>query len=49
MNSILFGRRLTFCLIGCLVLSMSYGQKLQINDSGYFEKRGVNVFVFSSQ
>src|SRR3954463_4417859 len=25
----------------------SYAQKLQINDSGYFEKRGVNVLVFN--
>jgi hypothetical protein len=25
------------------------GQKLQISDSGYFEKPGVNVLVFSSQ
>jgi len=41
------------CLAGviatCLVLSHANGQKLQVNDSGYFEKRGVNVFVFSSQ
>jgi endoglucanase len=27
----------------------SFGQKLQVSDSGYFEKQGVNVFVFSSQ
>jgi endoglucanase len=27
----------------------SSGQKLQVNDSGYFEKQGVNVFVFSGQ
>src|SRR5690242_179799 len=25
----------------------SFSQKLQINDSGYFEKRGVNVLVFN--
>ena len=25
----------------------SFAQKLQINDSGYFEKRGVNVLVFN--
>jgi len=41
------------CLAGvvaaCLALSHADGQKLQVNDSGYFEKRGVNVFVFSSQ
>jgi len=50
MNSILFGRHcLAFCVVTCLVFSSAYGQKLQINDSGYFEKRGVNVFVFSSQ
>ncbi|HVV05869.1 MAG TPA: glycoside hydrolase family 9 protein [Puia sp.] len=50
MNSILFVRR---CLAGvlavCLLSTIAYGQKLQINDSGYFEKRGVNILVFSSQ
>ena len=30
-------------------LQSSFGQKLQINDSAYFEKRGVNVMVFSSE
>ena len=25
----------------------TFGQQLQVNDSGYFEKRGVNVLVFS--
>ena len=25
------------------------GQKLKINDQGYFETRGVNIFVFSNQ
>ena len=35
----------------CLICSSfdSIGQKLQINDSGYFEKRGVNVLVFNSE
>ena len=34
------------CLCFCL---LSFGQQLVINDSGYFEKPGVNVMVFSSQ
>ena len=42
-------RRLTSVLVACLLLSRAGGQKLQINDSGYFEKRGVNIFVFNSQ
>src|ERR1051326_5068236 len=34
----------------CLLVSaISFGQKLQLNDSAYFETRGVNVFVFNSQ
>lgn len=36
--------------IGCLLFSYhSFSQKLVINDSGYFEKRGVNILVFSNQ
>jgi hypothetical protein len=27
----------------------SFGQKLQLNDLGYFETRGVNIFVYSNQ
>ncbi|MCU7552263.1 glycoside hydrolase family 9 protein [Chitinophagaceae bacterium LB-8] len=40
-----------FSLAICLVLfaNFSFGQKLQLNDSGYFETRGVNVLVFNSQ
>jgi len=34
------------CLLFCLV---AFGQPLAVNDSGYFEKPGVNVMVFSSQ
>ena len=35
-------------IITCILLhTNSFAQKLQINDSGYFEKRGVNVFVFN--
>src|SRR5947208_4084390 len=38
-----------FCCAIFLVLftNKSYSQKLQINDSGYFEKRGVNILVFN--
>lgn len=41
----------TFTLVISFLLfsSHSFCQQLQINDSGYFEKRGVNVFVFSNQ
>ncbi len=37
------------CFTICVALcpSTSYAQKLQINDSAYFEKRGVNVLVFN--
>ena len=38
-----------FFLATCLLAGSSFGQKLRINDSGYFETRGVNVFVFNSQ
>jgi len=37
---------MAFILLGPL---HSFGQKLQINDSGYFETPGVNVLVFNSQ
>ncbi|MEP6683310.1 MAG: glycoside hydrolase, partial [Parafilimonas sp.] len=37
-----------FCFTICLMLcNKSFAQKLQINDSGYFEKPGVNVLVFN--
>ena len=36
-------------IYSCLFLNSAFGQKLAINDSGYFENRGVNVFVFNSQ
>jgi hypothetical protein len=36
-------------LLTCFAAQSSFAQKLQVNDSGYFEKQGVNVFVFSSQ
>src|SRR5437867_5379167 len=36
-------------IIACFLLytANSFSQKLAINDSGYFEKRGVNVLVFN--
>ena len=35
----------------CLLFGASeiFGQKLHLNDLGYFETQGVNVFVFSNQ
>ncbi|MGE5521871.1 MAG: glycoside hydrolase family 9 protein [Candidatus Dadabacteria bacterium] len=43
-------RLLYSLLILCLLASnYSSSQQLQLNDSAYFEKRGVNVFVFSNQ
>jgi endoglucanase len=43
--------QIAFCLfIFFLVLGkMGFSQKLQLNDSGYFEKPGVNIFVFNNQ
>jgi endoglucanase len=35
------------CLL--LFISPSFGQKLQLNDSAYFETSGVNIFVYSNQ
>src|SRR5689334_24723806 len=32
-----------------LVSTVSFGQKLQLNDSAYFETRGVNIMVFNNQ
>src|SRR5581483_8946007 len=38
-----------FFAVVCMLFfcSTSFTQKLQINDSGYFEERGVNVLVFN--
>ena len=38
---------LSIILCFLLYTTNSFAQKLQINDSGYFEKRGVNVLVFN--
>jgi endoglucanase len=38
-----------FTMVFIFHFSSSFSQSLTINDSGYFEKPGVNVFVFSSQ
>ena len=40
---------MSFTLFFILLGSSSFCQNLTVNDSGYFEKPGVNVFVFSSQ
>jgi endoglucanase len=46
MKAILTG----FFTLGFLILStLASSQKLQLNDLGYFETRGVNIFVFSNQ
>ena len=46
MKAILTG----FFTLGFLTLStLASSQKLQLNDLGYFETRGVNIFVFSNQ
>src|SRR5690349_7304858 len=40
----------TLSIVFCMLVStIAFGQKLQLNDSAYFETRGVNVLVFSSQ
>jgi endoglucanase len=46
MKAILTG----FFTLGLLTLSnLASSQKLQLNDLGYFEARGVNIFVYSNQ
>jgi endoglucanase len=53
MQSIYFSKRiLVIANIIICFLSISkntFSQQLQINDSSYFEKKGVNIFVFSSE
>ena len=41
----LTGFQLIICFL--LISQNTFSQKLQLNDSSYFEKRGVNVLVFS--
>jgi hypothetical protein len=36
-------------VFGWLMSALAFGQKLQLNDSTYFETPGVNVWVFNSQ
>ena len=36
-------------LLFCLIVNKTFGQKLNINDLGYFETQGVNVLVYSNQ
>lgn len=33
----------------CLLPGHSFGQKLRLNEMGYFETQGVNIFVYSNQ
>ena len=40
---------LFFFIIIFLLTGNSYGQKLQVNELGYFETQGANVFVFNNQ
>lgn len=50
-NLLYLRRSPVFCLLVFCILSshMSEGQRLTINDSGYFEKPGVNLLVFTNQ
>jgi endoglucanase len=53
-NKIILSKRSNlFLIIGCLIMFRGYafGQtnKLKLNNLGYFETRGLNVFVFSNQ
>jgi len=45
------GQTIKLALIGCLIVLTGYafGQKLQVNDLGYFEKQGVNILVFTNE
>lgn len=43
----LFKFLLFFCFTN--YFNHSYSQKLQLNDSAYFEKQGINILVFSNQ
>ena len=38
-----------FIIFFFLLAGNSFCQKLQVNDKGYFETPGVNIFVFSNQ
>jgi endoglucanase len=46
-------KKLSVMIITCafiiLFSNISFGQKLQLNDLGYFETPGVNIFVYSNQ
>lgn len=46
-----FNFALSFCLFICVLFfsNNSTAQKLQLNDLGYFETQGLNVFVFSNE
>ena len=42
-------KKITLLLVSTCIFQHAYTQELKINESGYFEKQGVNVFVFSNQ
>jgi len=50
-SSVQFKHLPAFCLLAGVLLSFhfSFAQTLQVNDSGYFEKPGVNLLVFTNQ
>jgi hypothetical protein len=47
MRSIHLFKKIIVLICFAFLCTASFTQKLQINDSGYFEKRGVNVLVYS--
>lgn len=42
-------KRILLSLIAIGSLCLSYAQELRLNEQGYYEKRGVNVLVYSNQ
>src|SRR5256885_153277 len=47
MQSVCLSKKLMTVACVMIFCNASFAQKLQINDSGYSEERGVNVFVFN--
>jgi len=52
-DRIIFSKKTALLIVGFSILFFCYafgqGNKLKLNDLGYFETRGLNVFVFSNQ
>lgn len=42
-------KRILLSFLAICSLCLSYAQKLSLNEQGYYEKRGVNVLVYSNQ